>query len=325
MGNTALQLATSHGYSSAHLDTVNCILDFCSAQPLAASGRASLVSCVLESRDNGGNTALLSAAQWGNARLVRAMLQHGANPFSLRQASDHSSALHWAMRRGDARMAWALLRAGGWPLLLLRPGGGAAPPSDPQDCPPRCPYSSPVEHGADHSTATSCWGGSLGGGASAPAPRLAAAMLVSGGTIVCSDSNTSSISSDSYDCTPHAPPNSPVAGDSQREAERLWAPGAGAGDGHETDTAAYGCTALAAADGAGFVPLAHAVRQWGRAALLATAKGVAQSPSCPAGQAVGREHDRPAHASLALSFTDALCLLGLLPAEIAGGVAATLI
>jgi len=333
MGNTALQLAVSHGYSSSHLHTVHAVLATCAKMTLENESMALPISAMLESRDHGGSTALLSAAQWGNATLVAAMLQYGANPFSLRTGADHSSALHWAMRRGNARMAWSLLRAGGWPLLLLRTRAGVAAPAGAADKPPRAFSTAGIAHSADQSTSTSCWGSFNQRGPQTQHRRgrqlSDAGAASAAGTVDCSDSDTaSSVSqhSDGSATVPHAPPNSPVSHPS-------WGSGGTGWELHKADRQVreFGCTPLAAAEGAGFIPLALAVRGWGHAALLATAAchaemGTAQAgAAAAAGGSTGLGRAGSCRCKLGIDHDQAMQVLGQLPCDVAARIAAMLL
>src|SRR5204863_3449532 len=80
------------------------------------------------------STSLVDAAKSGDANAVRTLLQQKAVDVNA-TAVDGSTALHWAVQRGDARMVESLIRAGanakavnryGVPPLGIGAGGGNA-------------------------------------------------------------------------------------------------------------------------------------------------------------------------------------------------------
>src|SRR5262249_56500502 len=81
---------------------------------MAAGGAA------LNARDRSGSTALMWAAfnDTGDARLVEALLELGADPAAANQAGE--TALVWAMRRGDTPAVSALRRAGAAETALTK-------------------------------------------------------------------------------------------------------------------------------------------------------------------------------------------------------------
>ncbi len=341
MGNTPLQLAVSHGYSQTHLHTVQCILQHSAEQDSRPAALNPLLPALLENRDHGGNTALLSAAQWGNAALVNCMLRHGADPFAVREGADGSSALHWAMRRGDTRMAWGLLRAGGWPLLLVQTRAA----TDRGRCPSSIqttakPFAVGVEQGAEHSTATSC----AGSHATAQLRQriVATQDKQSEGTYV-SDSDASSTSSAGHSV--HAPPNSPAAGSVGSSTSWPWAedeprPHTHTGS-QEPSQGEYGCSPIDAAVGAGFTPFAWTVRSWGQAALVFSARQLltgasrhrntnnsdycAQAAGLASTPMLGQHMHSSHHNGHSWDHRQALLVLGALPADVALRVAELLI
>jgi hypothetical protein len=282
-----------------------------------------------------GVSAHLSAVQWGNLSLVRSLLEYGADPFQARGSPDFCAPLHWAMRRGDSRIAWELLHCGGWPQLLLSTAG--APCSKASHNYNLDTQKHGVEAHAEHSTATSLWGGSH-------SHRLAVGSEQR--LVVAHDrqqaQQQSSARMNGGNEEPTAPPNSPAAGTD--DSDTTWPWGTDEPRSHSDKPcnvggdlvhSAYGCTPLSAAIGASYTPLALQVRAWGhRALLLSAAQAANPPPNVGAGKtATGMRHcqddstytEERASECNKLSHFEAMSLLGDLPRHVAYEVATMLL
>src|SRR5437763_10123611 len=70
-----------------------------------------LLTAALHAAAGASSTSLVDAAKSGDANAVRTLLQQKAVDVNA-TAVDGSTALHWAVQRGDARMVESLIRAG---------------------------------------------------------------------------------------------------------------------------------------------------------------------------------------------------------------------